>query len=218
MADISENIHTGLDKRPGVLTMGISIAQGIFGISAAILAIIGIVGAFPMVFGPLAAIVVGAALLFGAGALAGRQATYAETGHAWVWLGTEFLAGTTGIALGILSLLHLVPMVLIPIAAMMLGLALTLEGVVNMGLNALEINKSGVVGVNLETVRETGPLTVGIQAFVGLTAGVLGLIALLGVYPLALSLVAILGIGAANLLNGTASSFVLNILRGERTD
>jgi hypothetical protein len=209
---IEENIQRGLLRKSMRMATGISIAQVILGIGAAILAIIGLANVFPVMLVAIATIIVGGNLIFETGAIAGRYSSIASGSQARAWMVAEFFSGTAGITLGILALLHLVPMILVPIAAMVLGVALVLDSIVNAWLNALELAKSETEGSDHGMARKTVIYSAGIQGVVGILASALGLIALLGVNPVTLSLVAILSIGFANLVNGEASSHVLSVL------
>jgi len=194
------------------MAMGVSFAQLILGTGAAVLAIIGLAKVFPVILLSIATIIVGAGFLFEAGSIAERYSSVASWTQAKGWMTVEFVAGTAGIAMGILALLHVVPMILVPIAAMILGIALVVDSGVSIRLNGLERAKSKAEGSHLEMARKAVSYTAGIQGLVGLFASALGLIALLGLNPVILSLIAVLGIGAANLVNGEATSRVLSLL------
>ena len=117
-------------------------------------------------------------------------------------MAAEFVAGVAGITLGILALLNFAPFVLIPVAAMSMGIAQILNSGLNTRLNALEISSAKSEELDQEEARETVNPYIGIGGFMGFGALVLGLVALAGISPLVLSLVAILSIAAAHLLNG----------------
>ena len=202
-----ENYQKYMVMGPVRRAMGISISQALLGFGAAILAIIGLEHFAPAWLLAIATIVVGAGLLFEGGVFSARytalvsqmeKAPFRLRG----WMVAEFVAGLTGITLGILALLNFAPFILIPVAAMSMGIAQILNSGLNTRLNALEISgtKSGVLGQ--EEARESVSPYIGLGGMMGLGALVLGLIALAGVNPLMLSLVAILSIAAAHLLNG----------------
>jgi hypothetical protein len=99
-----------------------------------VLAIIGLTGFMPTVMLTIATIGLGVSFLFEEGAVASRlsdllseitenRVDITERGGG---LGAEFIAGLGGVALGILSLVSIVPMVLTTIAAIVFGGALVL--------------------------------------------------------------------------------------------
>jgi hypothetical protein len=182
------------------------------GIAAVAISIIGLAQVFPEILVSIATLAVGVALLFEGGAMAARfsdlvpEMEKSAERVRWGGLTAEFLAGAAGIALGILALLHLAPMVLVPIAAIVYGCALILDSGVNHRLRSLEAQKSGVHG--------SGNIQV-LVVLVGVGAVTLGILALVGIVPMVLSLVAMLGIGGANLLSGSMiGGRMLSALRG----
>ena len=202
-------------------SIGTSMAGRIAGIAAVAISIIGLAHVFPEILVAIATLAVGVALLFEGGAVAARfsylirEMETPEDGVRWGGLTAEFLAGATGIALGILALLHLTPMVLVPIAAIVYGCALILDSGVNNRLTALEARKNGVHGLSETVARESATAAANIQMLVGLAAVTLGILALVGFVPMVLSLVAMLGIGGASLLSGSMfGGRVLNVFRG----
>ncbi len=211
MAEIREyTVDRHPSGTPPKAAMGASIAEAILGISAVALTIIGLVGVIPDLLLAISTIVIGAALLFEGGAVAARfnalmNQTGSDVGSGAHWGGmtAEFLAGAAGIALGILSLLGVAPAYLLPIAAIVFGVALVLDSGVNTRISSLEAKRMGNFEFSNEVVRESARATAGIQVLVGLAAITLGTLALLGVSPLILTLVAMLCVGSANLLTGS---------------
>jgi hypothetical protein len=178
---------------------GGSTAEGLIGGCAVALAIIGLSNIFPMLLVCIASIVVGVAVAFEGGALSARHNTLLSEGritdkHSRSWGVTYiFFAGAAGIALGILSLLNVVPMVLIAVSAIVLGSALMVDSGANEHLRELESSQATQA-------------TTGVQLMVGIGTVALGILALAGVAPLSLTLVAMLAIGAVNFVTGATIS------------
>lgn len=211
MADYTETPFENARSEEKVAA-GTSLIEGVTGLAAVALAIIGLAGVFPTVLLSIATIALGAALLFEAGSVSARfsalmseaypqQANY-EVGR-WTGMTASFLGGAAGIALGILSLLGLAPMTLVPIAVIVFGAALIMDSGVNARLNSLETERSGLMGLSREVARESSAASVGVQVLVGLSGVTLGILALVGISAMILSLIAVLSIGASLLLGGS---------------
>lgn len=201
-------------EKPEKVAAGTATIEGLTGLGAVALSIIGLANIYPMVLVAVSTIALGAALLFEAGSVAARfSALMAETKAPsgsystgrWGGMTTGFLGGAAGIALGILSLLGIAPMILVPIAAIVYGFALIMDSGVRTRLAALESQFSGLSGLSQEVARETATASSGIQLIVGLGAITLGILALVGISSLALSLVAMLIVSAAVLLSGSVA-------------
>lgn len=194
---------------PVKVAAGTSFIEGITGIGAVALSIIGLANIFPLVLASIATIALGAALLFEAGAVAARFSALmsvpgdtATTTSRWGGMTSTFLAGAAGIALGILSLLGISPMVLIPIAAIVFGSALIMDSGVNARLAQLEASREAPE-LSDDVARESAMASSGIEVLVGLGAITLGVLALVGFNTLTLTLVALLSVGSAVLLSGS---------------
>ncbi len=189
-----------------------SAVEGMLGIGALTLSIIGLAHVVPAILLAVSTIVVGTALLFEGGALAARYSYHTteseKRGRGWV--GAIFLGGASGVALGILGVAGFAPMILLPIAAMALGASLMFSSGLNARLNALEIARINAHGVQPEVARETMTAGFGVQALVGLGAMGMGLLALAGVNPTVLTLVAMFSIGGAVLTNGAIVSRMMS--------
>lgn len=171
-------------------------------------AIVGISGIAATYMAALATMAVGFALLAQGGLLAsrwnnairieGRVRTEA------VGIGTEVFGGLAGLALGVLAFFGVLPHVLMPIAAIVLGVALLLGGPTQPEL--AEVGRSGESGKRYRVTRRAVRTSGGVMVMAGLAALVLGTLALLvSTGPiLTLSLVAMLCIGAALVLAGGA--------------
>jgi hypothetical protein len=203
---------------PGLVraTTGGSIGEGVAGVAALALAIIGLLGFYPGMMLSIAVIAIGAAFVFEATAIAERiagllSATRARAGGGFLAMSggssAEFLAGLGGIALGILSLLGVMPAVLIPSAAILFGAALLIGSTSAARLNNLGIISSEQEGSAMHDVAlEAASAGAGAQMLAGLSAITLGILALVGYPWVALSLVAMLTLGATNLLGGFGMS------------
>jgi hypothetical protein len=194
-----------------------SFVEGVLGIGALTLSIIGLAHIAPEMLLAVSTIIVGTALLFEGGALAARYSfhtTHSER-RGRGWIGAIFIGGASGITLGILGIIGFVPMVLVPIAAMALGVSLLFSSGLNARVNALEIGPSKEQGLQPEVARETMTIAFGVQAFVGLGAMGLGLLALAGVNPMVLALVAMFSIGGAVLTDGALVSRMMSAFARE---
>jgi hypothetical protein len=187
-----------------------ALAEGIAGIGAVALAIIGLAHVFPEILVSVATIAIGVALAFEGGAISARYSAMlsepeekSDATAQWGGVTALFVGGATGIALGILALVGVAPMVLIPVAALVFGSALVLDSGANERLSIMEARHTEGFRVSENVIRETTHAASGIQVLVGLGSIALGILALIGLVPMILSLVAMLSIGAANLLTGS---------------
>jgi hypothetical protein len=119
-------------------------------------------------------------------------------------IGAEILGGAAVTALGILALLRLMPMTLLPVAAIVAGAAYVLGS----GRGARFVREElGADESRRAIVRESVRTAAGADVLVGLAAIVLGILVLAGVGSAAVHLtfvlVAALALGAALFLNGT---------------
>ncbi len=189
---------------------GASAAEGIVGLGAVVLTIIGLAGVYPGLLVSIAVIAIGVALAFEGGSIAarysaliGEENTKKNTPARWGGVSTLFLAGAAGIALGILSLINVVPSILVPVSAIVFGAALVLDSGANERLSTLEARHSEEFSGSESVVKETAQGAAGIQVLVGVGSIALGILALLGISTTILSLVAMLSIGTANLLTSS---------------
>ncbi len=216
------------EMRSAELMAGGSLVEAVGGVAGVVLAILGLVltGFLPVYLAAIAVIAVGFAMACEGAAIAGRYSRLLrETGDtpaAEAELGggmtAEFLGGIAGIVLGILALLQLVPMVLLPVAAIVFGAALLLGCGATARLNHLVVER--FCGTTLHVLSrpiatEAVRAASGAQVLVGLGAIVLGILGLVPAFPtLTLALVAFLAAGASLLLSGAAlSGKFLSLLR-----
>ena len=193
------------------MIFGESTAEGIAGMGAVALAILGLVNILPAMLVSISIIAVGVALAFEGGAISARYAAYIREAHSkmdatlrWSGISALFLAGAAGIALGILALIGVVPTVLIPVAALVFGAALVLDSGANERLSMMEAHHAEEFKISEHAVKETARASAGVQVLVGIGSIVLGILALIGIHPIVLSLVAMLALGAATLITGAA--------------
>lgn len=162
--------HPGAKHAGGVVEV-LAAAAGVA------LAIIGLVGVAPRFLDTIAVIVLGVAFLLERWTVTARMHEGTLTGIEARGLTAESVAGWTGVVLGILSLLRLVPTILAPIALIVFGAGLAL-------------------GSGIGT--RSGRLLVGIGAIV------LGILSLIQLDPRTLTLVGLIGVGAILMLSGPA--------------
>lgn len=182
----------------------------IAGAAGAVLAIIGLAGAFPFLMTSISAIVVGAGLftegtsLSAALAKVDRQNVFEESGAA-SGFALQGLAGAAGIVLGILSLIGLVPGVLIPIAVITVGGAMAFGGPARAELNLSVLELGGASATARRAAVQAVHTSGGLLTLIGLGVITLGILALVHVPPMGtLVLVALLALGCALFLGDSA--------------
>jgi len=194
------------------IVAGGSITEAVAGAGAVLLAILGLAGMLPVTMAAIATIAVGIALLAQGGAVAARWSRIARDagypGDTRVEMsggvGAEVFGGATGIVLGVLALLGVLPGVLLAIALIAFGGALLLASGVTMELGSVG---AGVGEGGEPPLREVSAGASGLQVLAGVGGVVLGILALLGglsQMALNLILVGLLVVGGAVLLSGGA--------------
>ncbi len=199
------------ERRSTKVLLAGTLAEGIAGIGAVVLAIIGLANKAPQLMLPIATIAVGAALLFEGGAITARFANLLSTARGdtdvrefGVGMTSEFLSGIAGIVLGILALLGIYPLIMVSAAAVLFGAALIIGSGVTARINSLWVSSVEEREVVRNVTHEAIAAASGVQLLIGLGSVVLGILALIGFNPLVLSLVAMLSVGFSDLLSGTA--------------
>jgi hypothetical protein len=206
-ADITMEGRAVPEVRQGAVA---SLAENLAGGGAIVLSIIGLAGIAPMFVASIAVILIGAALLFEGGSIAGRlrrlmrltSKTNISVEELGGGISAEFVGGAAGLILGILAVVNVVPASLVPIAVVVFGAA-TLRGsraVARMNARFVEDLDESQEAKNV--ANELIMSTEGVQLLIGLAAVTLGIIAIIGTQPLILSLVALLIIGFSGLLSG----------------
>ncbi|MGC8492593.1 MAG: hypothetical protein ACP5SH_12740 [Syntrophobacteraceae bacterium] len=188
--------------------VGGPLAEALVGMAVLALAIIGLAGVFPWVLASAATIALGAAFIFESGALARRFTLLAQ--EAWGGIPAGFPAGCAGAALGILSILGIATAVLVPVAIIVYGVALAMDGRTRFVLRQMESENAGFSGMSLKVATESARMSAGIQALAGLAAIILGVLALIRIFPPVLSLAALLVIGATAAFYSSPAGRILN--------
>jgi hypothetical protein len=191
--------------------LSIPFLEGLIGIGAVILAIVGLFAILPLYMAGIATIVIGVAFFFDGFASIAKYRTVppeiAQRPFEMIQLGwgttAEFLGGVAGIVLGILALLNVYPLTLVPITALIYGVTLIFSSSMTAWLNETRIEQQPEQEQRRIVAREAVLVTADIQIFVGLAALVLGILSLLGTYPLVLSLTALLAVAFSDLFSGT---------------
>jgi hypothetical protein len=155
--------HREEQKSIEVVTGG-SIIEAVDGLAVVVLAILGLAGVVPLYMAFIATIVLGVALLFEGWALASRYSKLlSEIGGSFLTatelgggITAEFLAGAAGVALGILSILGVVPMVLLPAVIIVYGAALLLSSGATARLNSLAVAGPGAHEIARHVCRRAG--------------------------------------------------------------
>ena len=206
-------------KKEELEIAGGSLSEGIAAIGAVVVGILALIGILPTILIPIAAISVGAAFFLEGGTIV-RQISKFVSESSSVRMNTfsggitaELLAGMSGIALGILALLQIVPIVLLPIVAIVCGLALIVGGSITARLNSMALDMLNE-NENLKKIsHETITAAANIRLLMGLGVITLGVLALVGISPLVLSTIAFLSVGFVNFMIGTAiSGRMINML------
>lgn len=198
---------------------GRTASQGIFGIIAVILGIVGLAiatahPAVPMYLDAIAAIALGLSLIVVGVAFAGPYGRLLARAEGTDAMGGQMMGTTVGmflgaavIILGILSLLQVASAVLVPIEVILIGTGLILNSAASVRLASLETD----MAVERTMARRIGEemvfATASVRAIAGVAVGILGILALVGTtYALVLTLAAMIVGGAALLLNSTSLS------------
>ncbi len=207
--------------QPSRMAMGSTAAEALVGLGALALAIIGLAHVYPWLLASVATIALGAAFVFEAGDV-GRRFSYlareeqtvrSETLGGWAGMTAGFLGGCTGIALGVLAILNIVPHTLVPVAIIVYGACLVMDSGTQASLSELESERFGLRGIPQEIARESASSLSGIQTLIGLGAITLGILAIINIVPETLSLVALLVVGAALLMAGSLVKRVVSFRR-----
>jgi hypothetical protein len=199
------------DKSAQIVRGGFA-AEGIAGIISIVLAILGLLNILPQMLLPIATIVLGAAFLVKGGAVASRFSKMLnetakgrfETAEWTVGLTTEFIVGVAAVILGILTLLNIAPAILMPVAAIVFGVALLFSSGITNRLNHLQMPKSEEYEAFREVARESVNVAMGVEILLGLSAMVLGIIAVTGIGWMTLTYIALLCVGISNATSGSA--------------
>jgi hypothetical protein len=196
------------------------LVDAIGGVATVVLAIIALSGASQPMLAAVAIIVFGAALLIQGGTMLTEytkltfpegSATPTEEMVGGGGLSALFLVGASGIVLGVLALLNIVPQTLTAAAVIAFGGAMILS---SNSVWHLYRSKRALQRISAPQMHSAGEILAGemasgsaaIQCLAGLAAIVLGILAVTGINPMALTLIALLVLGATVLLTGSTLS------------
>ena len=209
----SASLRPVAHERPSKIVAGGSLFEAIAGAGGVVLAVLGLAGLYPVHMAGVATIALGVALVAQGGAAASHWSKLVRDAHGerldartelGSGIGGELFGGGSGIVLGVLALLGLLPGVLVPVALMIFGGTLLLASGVTVDLSRMV---GGGANERLgQLAREAALAASGTQVLIGLGALVIGIIALVtvGTSVLTLSLVGLLCVGASVLFSGSA--------------
>lgn len=189
--ELHSDVHHHDRTAPTVEPVGGTI-ETITSAGAAVLAILALAGVITPWLTAIAVIAAGAAVLFEASAVSRRA--HAQGVEKAAGVGADTLAGVTGIVLGILSIIGLLPLILGPIAAIVLGGGLLLSA------RAPGVGHEERYGEERHFFSGASS----VHVLVGAGAIVLGILGVIGLAPGTLTAVAMLAIGAGLLLTETS--------------
>ncbi len=198
---------------------GRTTSQGIFGIVAVILGIVGLAittahPAVPMYLDAIAAIALGLSLIVVGVAFAGAYGRLLVRAEGTEVMGGQMMGTTVGmflgsavVILGILALLQVAAVVLVPIQVILIGTGLILNSAASVRLASLDSDMAVERTMARRISEEMVFATASVRAIAGVAVGILGILALVGsAYALVLTLAAMIVGGAALLLNSTSLS------------
>jgi len=206
MADTQEAVHHATSRERTTIVEG-SMSELLIGVGSIVLAIIALIGFLPETLVSITTIALGAAFVF-EGAAISREITdvLAESRLSTASLGygmtVEFLAGIAGVALGILALVNVVPMVLLPAAAIVFGAGLIAGTGMTSRLSKIAVQATVEEEAVLELSREAIAAASYVRLFIGLGTMTLGVLALIGMSPLVLSIIALLSVAFSQMISG----------------
>ncbi len=201
-----------------------SMIEATGGFAAIILSILSMANVVPLYLMPVTILVIGAALLFEGGAVASRYWRLPDEISTGRWASmelaggmiAEFIAGLTGVILGIVALTGTYPLVLSSVAVLVFGVALLFGSGLTYRLNHLELKVESEETKKESFVRYQflNLITVAVQIIFGCTAAVLGIIALFNIGAMTLTMISLLILGFSVLLSGSAvSNRIMHLLK-----
>jgi hypothetical protein len=210
-----------IDKQAAEVVAKGSISETAAAAGGIVIVILALAGVLPVLLAGVAAIVAGAALLLEGGAIAARMAgeiaheePRKEVAEFTGGLTSEFIAGATGIVLGILSLIGIAPMTLLAVVAVTFGGGLVMGSMVTTEIRHVQVAASPATYASHNIERAVTAAS-GVRALFGFAAVALGILALAdSPVSLVLSLVAYLVISVSVLVSGTAvGAKMVSVLR-----
>jgi len=211
--EIHEEEHPRYEgRRRKEMVMGGTMVSGLLAAAAGILAIIGLAGAYPLLAVGIATIVLGVAFLFEGASMVGRlsglldEVTEGRIQMSEFGAGTtgSTFAGLTGIVLGILGILNVIPGVVIPWAAIVFGAALIIGAGIEVRIQDTLLMWRQEHSIARQISHQAVLATTGIEILGGLSAITLAILALAGIAPPGLSLAAMLSVAVVFVLSNAA--------------
>lgn len=185
------------------ITRGTAI-EGIVGLGAAVLAILGLAGVYTFALLPVATVVLGVAMIVEARVVIRRfSSVMLELGETRGFRTTaggmsiEALAGIAGVTLGLLAMMGMNPGMLCAIAVIIYGAAVLFTlGTIAMinSIIASGSSKNAIVRGMAAAVYNTSS---DVRVLVGMGTLTLGILAVVGIYPQTLALTGILSVGGS---------------------
>lgn len=203
--NVSTQQILGEEKREAAKTVfGGSRAENIASGATIVLSVIALSGIMRDAILPLAVLSSGSAFLIEGGTVSMRFGdARLERADFGIGVTAEFLAGVSGIVLGVLSVLGVSPMLLLPLAVGVYGGALMLSDL-TMRLNNIEFKGISVTKRFEKIAREIAMTAIGVEFLLGLSALILGIMGFRGHDTVTLSLVATLLIGISGVITGAS--------------
>jgi len=202
---VVESTRPEEDEATSATIAGGSTLELIGGAGAVVLAVLALAGYMPVFLTSLACIAIGGALVAHGASVAarwndtiGRVGTGIERAEVAGGLSSEVLGGLAGITLGVLALVGMRPMLVLPIAAIVLGCSVLFGALAEPPIARFARNLRTGEGTFRGVAASSATM-----ALAGIGAVVLGILALLRVgSPLVLSTVAMLAVGGALAFSG----------------
>ena len=204
---------------------GRTMSEGVFGVIAIILGIVGLAFAASradvmLYLDAVAGIALGVSLIAVGAALAasyGRVLSRVEgadaSGGSMAGTSMDGFLGATVVILGILALLHIVPWVLIPVQVILIGAGMVFNGAASVRLANIEAEFTESRAAVRRVLEEVVFATASVRMVAGVAVMILGILSVVGTEQTILTLVAMLVAGTALLLNSTSlSSRMLGVL------
>jgi len=199
------------EKRSVKAVIGDFLGEGLAGMTAVILTIVGLSGFSPEVMLSIATVAVGIAFLLEAGAVSMRFPPFlAERGKKFFAEGpgtgaaAEFVGGLAGILLGVLSLIGLSRMVLVSVGVIVYGFTLVMSSGSLLRFSLL-LRDEMSDNDHRNVLREAVSTAANFEFLFGLSVVLLGIIALSGsLFAETLNFAALLILGVSGFLTATS--------------
>lgn len=191
--------------------------ESIGAIGGIVLSILGIIGLIPMTLASIALIVLGASLFAEAAAVGANlpvvardtSDTSAERVELAGGLSISSIGSIAVVALGILSLLAIVPHILLPVGVITLGAAALLSSGEKDRMSRFPVPEpvtSATTEKMIGVSYRASVTSAGLEVLASLATIVLGILALVGIMPLMMTLVGLLVVSSSTFLSSAALS------------